>query len=141
MNIPLFSFLMATTYISFFEGVEVESWAKKLGERLSRFRATIFLPVGKRFNESAANAIAATDPLGLVTYEEGDATWRAVSGGKEVKPFRASLARSVGAWIIGTVPYLWKRLLTGALEDAPDEPQSTSEHLVSRKKKRVTGST
>ena len=120
MNIPLFSYLMVSLYISFYDGEEVEAWAKRLGMRLGRFRATVCLPQRMRFRPGPAAAIDAMDPLELVEYETGDSpAWSAVASGKPAKPFRASLSRSVGAWIIGVVPYLWKHLLTGALETAP----------------------
>jgi hypothetical protein len=122
MNIPLFSWLMVSLYISFYDGEEIEAWAKQLGQRISRYRATIRLPAGMRLKPAAAAALNSADPLDLVDYVPGDSpAWEAAAKGRAVKPFRASLARSVGAWPIGVVPYLWKRLLTSSLESAPAE--------------------
>ena len=130
MNIPLFGWLICSYYITFYEGEEVAAWAKTLGLRLRRFAALVRLPVGMRLKPGPAAALQAMDPLDLVQYEGGTApAWEAeVAPGRSVKPFRASLLRSVGAWPIGAVPYLWKRLLIGALETAPSgrklEPSS-----------------
>lgn len=122
MNIPLFSWLMVSLYISFYDGEEVEGWGKRLGMRLARYKAIIRYPEKMRLKPAAAAALEAADPLDLVTYEPGDApTWSAEAKGRPVKPFRASLGRSVGAWPIGAVPYLWKRLLNSSLESAPIE--------------------
>lgn len=122
MNIPLFSFLMVTLYLSFYEGVEIEEWARRLGQRFGRFKATVYLPQRMRFKPEAAFAIDSADPLGLVDFEPGTSpAWEATAKGKPVKPFRASLSRSVGAWPIGAVPYLWKRLLTNSLESSPEQ--------------------
>lgn len=121
MNIPLFSYLMVSLYISFYEGVEIEAWARRLGERLSRYKAIIRLPERMRLKPGAELALEAADPLGLVDYQPGTSpAWEAEAGGKPVKPFRASLSRSLGAWPLGAVPYLWKRLLTSSLESAGD---------------------
>lgn len=122
MNIPLFSFLMASTYLCFFDGEEIEAWAKKMGGRFLKLRADIFVPAGMRLKPAPAEALQAMDPMGLVSYSTGNRSeWSAESNGKAVKPFRASLLRSLGAWPIGVVPYLWKRLLSGAIEPKPEE--------------------
>jgi hypothetical protein len=123
MNIPLFSWLMVTLYISFYDGEEIEAWARQLGLRLARYKATIRLPERMRLKPAAAAALNSADPLQLVSYVPGESpSWEAEVKGRAVKPFRASLSRSVGAWPIGLVPYLWKRLLTSSLETAPAEP-------------------
>jgi hypothetical protein len=121
MNIPLFSWLMVSLYINFYDGVEVDEWAKTLGLRFNKLRAKIFTPVGMRLKPAPSAALDAMDPLDLVAYIPGTSpAWQAESRDKPVNPFRASLFRSVGAWPIGLVPYLWRRLLNGALETAPE---------------------
>lgn len=120
MNIPLFSYLMVSLYLSFYDGEEVEAWAQGLGLRFAKYKASVFLPQRMRFKPPAGAAIEAMDPLGLVSYEPGESpSWEAIAGRKHVRPFRASLSRSIGAWPLGAVPFLWKRLLTGALETSP----------------------
>ena len=120
MNIPLFSYVMVTMYIGFYDGVEVEAWARRLGQRLAKFRVIVSLPERMRFRLGPGAAINAMDPLDLVDYTDGSSpAWEAVSRAKPVNPFRASLFRSVGAWPIGAVPYLWRRLLNKAVETAP----------------------
>ncbi len=119
MNIPLFGFLMIATYLAFFEGDEITAWARRLGERLRRFHGTVRLPVGKRFNEGPGRAIEAMDALDLVAYEAGDAEdWAADdASGRPRPPFRLSWARSLGAWPLGLIPGLWRRLLRRAIGD------------------------
>lgn len=120
MNIPLFSYVMVTMYLVFYEGVEVEAWARRLGQRLARFKAIVYLPARMRFRLGPGAAIQSMDPIGLVEYQPGTSpSWEAVAKDKPANPFRASLARSVGAWPIAAVPYLWRRLLNRAIETAP----------------------
>jgi hypothetical protein len=136
MNIPLFSWLMVSLYINFYDGVEVEAWAKNLGLRFARFRAKVFTPVGMRLKPAPAAALDAMDPLDLVVYQSGPSpAWAGEARSKPVNPFRASLFRSIGAWPIGLVPYLWRRLLNGALETAP-EPVVHQHHRPRAKIKR-----
>lgn len=122
MNIPLFSYLMVTLYLTFYEGEEVEGWAKRLGGRLARWRARIFLPENMRFRPGPGMAIARFDPFSLVEYQPGTTpAWAGEARGRPVKPFRAALSRSVGAWPLGLIPYLWRWLLNRALETAPSQ--------------------
>lgn len=71
MNIPLFSFLMTSMYITFYSGEEISEWAKRFGARLARLKVLVLLPKGTRLRESAANASSAADCLGLVTVSAG----------------------------------------------------------------------
>jgi hypothetical protein len=127
MNIPLFSWLMVSLYISFYEGTEVEAWAKQWGTRLAKYKVLIRLPQRMALKPGAAAALEAVDPLGLVDYADGDSpAWEASANGRAVKPFRASLSRSVGAWPLAVVPYLWNRLLNSSLETASDSEARTT---------------
>lgn len=119
MNIPLFAFLMISTYLAFFEGEEISGWAERMGHRLKRFGAVIRLPNGKRFRPGAERAIKAFDALNLVTYETGsnDAWEGEDAAGRKRPPFRLSLSRSVGAWPLAIVPGLWRRILHRALSE------------------------
>ncbi len=120
MNIPLFSFLITSAYVCFYEGEDVSAWAKRLGERFRRFRIRIFHPRSERLRPGPALTLEALDPLGLVTYEPGEEeTWSA-EGGRSA--FRASWARSLGAWPLGLIPGAWARLLGKSLEPVPSQP-------------------
>lgn len=120
MNIPLFEWVMVATFIGFYEGDEVSSWAKRVGQRLKRFWLTVRLPHGKAFDPNRGAAIEAADAFGLVTYSQGDqADWSASDErGSSKSPVAASLARSPGAWPLALVPGLWRRMLNGALIDS-----------------------
>jgi hypothetical protein len=136
MNIPLFSYLMVAMYISFYDGEEVEEWARRFGTRFARRRATVFLPAKMRLAPAPAAAIESMDPLELVEYVPGTApAWEAKVGERRVDPFRASLARSIGAWPIALVPTLWKRLLMKGLESEPEpsvEPENSQRAKIKR---------
>jgi hypothetical protein len=120
MNIPVFSYLMISLYICFYDGVEVEAWAKRVGARLARLRAIVAMPERMRLKPAAEAALDAADPFDLVIYEPGTSpSWEATSKGKPVNAFLASAGRSLGAWPIAVVPGLWKRLLNNSLETAP----------------------
>ncbi len=120
MNIPLFSFLICSFYIAFYGGEEVEGWARRLGERLGRWKAFVRLPFGMTFRTGPGLAVVAMDPLGLVSYSPGDAPGLAAEArDKPVNPYRASLSRSLGAWPLGGLPYLWRRLLNKSLQAVP----------------------
>lgn len=138
MNIPLFAFLMISTYIAFYEGDEVTAWAKRVGERLSRFRATIRLPKGRTFREGPGRAIRATDAFGWLAYEPGEAdVWEAMdAAGRPRAPFRLSLSRSVGAWPAALIPGLWRRLLDKASIPAAKSDQSPEAQVAHNTKAR-----
>jgi hypothetical protein len=117
MNIPLFAFLMITTYLSFFEGEEISTWAKRVGSRLKRLALTVLVPRGTVLRPGPGLALGAVDSFGLVTYSQGDDEgWTAVGANGESKPpFHASGLRSPGAWPILWIPGVWKGLLNRAL--------------------------
>ena len=107
MNIPLFSYLMISGYITFYEGDEVSAWAKQWAQRLTNWRVTVRIPRG--FAPGPANALAALDPFELVQYE--------VQSGAEVTKAegRKSVLRSLGAWPIAWMPGVWRGMLRRAM--------------------------
>ena len=113
MNIPMFSFSICALYITFYEGDEVSAWCKRLGKRLHGFALTVYLPQGASFQPGPGAAIAAADPLALVTYESGDTDgWKSVDAkGKTHDAASASRKRSLGGWVIAVVPGLWRHML------------------------------
>ncbi len=126
MNIPLFSYLMVCLYISFYDGTEIEAWSKRFGSRwFGRSRATVHVPQRMALTTASAATLDAVDPLGLVDYVVGKTpTWEASVGRKPANPFRASWVRSIGAWPIGLIPALWKRMLMRSLESTPESQPS-----------------
>jgi hypothetical protein len=115
-NIPLFASIIVATYIAFFDGEEITEWAKRVGERLKKFRVRVFLPAGTQLRPGPASALSAMDAFDLVEYQAGQVPkWHAMDAKRrERSPFRASALRTIGAWPIQLVPGLWKRLLTGS---------------------------
>ena len=124
MNIPLFSYLMVSCYISHYEGEEVTTFFRKLGNLLGRlFSLKVFLPPGHRLTANGERFLHAVDPFGFMSYvpnehprdvEEG---WDAKKpNGKRSNPFRGVAYRAPGAWIFLAVPGLWKRMMLGSTE-------------------------
>jgi hypothetical protein len=120
MNIPLFSFLMCSAYVCFYDGEEIEEWARRVGRRLHRWAVTILLPAGKTLDPQPAALLNAVDPFGLVEYRAGpDPAWTARrTDGSAVPAVRASWSRSVGAWIFAWLPGVWARLLDQSVRAA-----------------------
>jgi hypothetical protein len=114
MNVPLFAFMICSGYICFYSGEEITDWFRRLGERFQKFRTTVLTPEGKSLAPGPATALEALDPLDLVTYEDGTgADW-------EGRPtVSASWKRSLGAWPIGWIPGVWRKVLDRALQTAP----------------------
>lgn len=117
-NIPFFAITIIATYICFYEGDEVVAWTKRLGERLRRWRLLVEVPAGKKLRPDPELALHAMDPLDLVSYDTGaEPMWKAMTiTGKLRSPFFGSCIRSIGAWPIGLVPGLWRKVLNRALE-------------------------
>ncbi len=126
MNIPLFSFLMISAYVCFFEGEEVADYCRRLGERLWPLMGLeVYLPPGVRLKPTGERFLKAVDPFGLVRYlpnahpRERDLGWDAKKdNGKRSNPFRGVAYRAPGAWIFLVVPTLWKRIQLGCVEAA-----------------------
>ena len=117
MNIPLFSFLMITTYLAFFEGEEISAWARRVGARFRRFALKVWMPAGTKWETGPELMIKATDPFVLVNYQPGNReVWSAEDEkGNAKNPFRASSFRSIGSWGFAWIPGVWKKLLNSAL--------------------------
>jgi hypothetical protein len=127
MNIPLFSYLMICTYVSYYQGEEFSRWAKRMGERLRRFAVVVYYPLGTRLAAGPAAFLQAVDPFGLVRYEHGtETTWQARSERGTLSPVLATWTRSIGAWVFAWIPRLWKRLLEDATEPVPEEAAPTA---------------
>ena len=99
MNIPLFSWLMIIQYICFYDGEEVTGWAKRMGERLRRFKVG-FSVANKSPGQVAA--IEATDPFNLVDIESPTGSTASVT---------AAIIRSPGSWWICWIPGVARRIL------------------------------
>ncbi|HSI73653.1 MAG TPA: HTTM domain-containing protein [Fimbriimonas sp.] len=115
MNIPLFSYLMVSMYVTFYEGEEVSAWFQRVGHRLGKFKAIVHLPKGTHLSPSGAAFFDAADPLKVVTY--------VASEDEELRPVevRKSWTHSLGAWLYGWIPGLWRKLLQSAVEPALEE--------------------
>ncbi len=129
MNIPLFSFLMVSMYVTFYDGEEVSAWFQRLGQRVGKLRASVHLPLGKRFDPRGAAFFDAVDPLKVVNYFPGEEERLA---GSEV---RKSWTHSMGGWLFGWIPGVWRNLLQRALEPIPDAPEA---EITGKKGKRPT---
>lgn len=118
MNIPLFSFLMISTYICFYDGDEISAWAKRMGTRLARFHVDVQPPCGMKLRPTAARFFGAIDPFHLIRFSPGkSADWVARRlNGSSVSVLSALRFRCVGAWIFGWYPGIWNRILLSGIE-------------------------
>jgi uncharacterized membrane protein YphA (DoxX/SURF4 family) len=95
-NIPLFSFVMCSTYLAFYDGEEFSSFAKRLGRKLSRFHRQVALPEGSQLSVRGTALLSAVDPLGLVEVTPGtNSDWVGSDGKHGVST------------LIGACPPLW----------------------------------
>jgi hypothetical protein len=118
MNVPLFAFMICSMYVVFYEGEEIQAWARRWGGRMRRFQVVVRTPAATHLRTGPAAALDAMDPLGLVRYDAGTGSgWEAEDpAGKPLDPVRASRSRSLGAWIVAPLPPLWRRMLRHAVE-------------------------
>ncbi len=116
-NIPLFGFMMTSTYIAFYDGEEITDWFKRLGARFKKKAIVVQTPKGTRLAPGPANALEAADPLDLVTYatKPGESEGWTVEGGTVGGIAR----RSMGVWLFAWIPGLWSGLMRKSLEPAP----------------------
>lgn len=138
MNIPLFAFIICSCYVAFYSGEEVTEWANRLGQRFKKFQVRVWTPAGKSLSPGPAATLQAMDPLGLVSYTDGAAeTWEAKSlDDKPISPAKASWTRTLGAWPIGWIPGVWKRILDSSLSTA-QVPVAHSNGVSSKKQKKA----
>jgi len=129
MNIPLFSYLIVSTYICFYEGEEIAAWAGRIGERKRKWHINIRLPADMRLKPRAVGFLDSIDPFKIVHYLPGESEgWSASKhDGSSLPIGRAIWTRSVGSWIFGWYPGIWDRILQNAIEpcaeDAKPEPE------------------
>jgi hypothetical protein len=126
MNIPLFSFLMISAYVCYYDGEEVTAWARRVGQRFRGLAATVRYPLGTQLRPSAAAFFDAVDPLDLVSYEHGTETkWTAErADGKPTSPVFTAWTRSIGSWAFAWIPGVWKQLMEAATEPVDaNEPE------------------
>lgn len=120
MNIPLFSYLMVSMYITFYDGEEVAAWAKRLGARLKGFQTTVWLPKNARLVPEKAVFFDVVDPLKVVTYQAGE------SAELENHEVKKSWRHSLGAWPWGWWPGVWRKMMTQSLETVAEVPVKKS---------------
>jgi hypothetical protein len=109
MNIPLFGWLMVSMYICFYDGDEVEAWAKRMGQRLKGWASRVYLPLDRQLDTRGQVFFDAVDPFGLVSYVPGE-----MPALDPVEVRKAGI-RSIGAWVFAWIPGLWRRLLAASL--------------------------
>jgi hypothetical protein len=121
MNVPLFGYLMVSWYICFYDGEEVSNWFARLGQRFQRFHITVHLPLGKQLRPNALAVLNAIDPLGLVSYVEGDRDGLYVTraDGTTSAGVWSVMTHSLGAWPFFCMPWIWGSFLTRSLEVSP----------------------
>jgi len=120
MNIPLFSYLVTSLYISFYDGEEVAAWAERRGLKLRKLHVYVRLPKGTRLTPKAVAFLDSIDPFKLVHYLPGDeVTWIASRhDGTSIPVWSAVAKRSPGSWILGWYPGFWKKFQANAVEPA-----------------------
>jgi hypothetical protein len=118
MNVPLFAFAICSMYVCFFDGDEIGAWAVRMGQRLGKYRAKIRLPSG--LTPEGAAFLGTVDPFKLVEYipDSGEKMRAEDIRSRSLDPYRATWVRSVGAWVFGWIPGLWRRLLNAAQQRA-----------------------
>jgi hypothetical protein len=121
MNIPLFSFMMISSYITFFQGEEITAWALRVGSRLRRFHVEVRLPLGQKLSPRGVAFFSALDPFGFVSFLPGDgAETTAMRFDKtEANLNRILCARLMGGWGFLWIPGLPAKLLAKNLEQSP----------------------
>lgn len=117
-NIPLFSFIMCSTYLAFYDGEEFSAFARRIGERFKALKVRVFVPKGRVLQPHREAALESMDCFSLVEFEQGhDETWAATGAdGKTREPYSALVNRAPVAWFFKLVPRLWKRTVDSALE-------------------------
>ena len=118
MNVPLFGYLIVSCYITFFDGEEVSAWFARIGQRFQGYHVTVHLPVGHTLKPNAQAVLSAIDPLSLVSYTTGeeDGVYVTKADGTRAKGLWAIVTHSMGAWPVVAMPWIWKPLITRALE-------------------------
>jgi len=120
-NIPLFSFVMCSSYLAFYDGEEFSAWAKRIGMKLKFARITVEMPQGNSLSSKGAATLGALDFLGVVNFGQGDGDcWVATGTRGAIKnPYLAVLKRCPGVWVYFLAPGAWRRLMDRSLEPGP----------------------
>lgn len=124
MNIPFFSYLMVTCYVCHYEGEEIGTYFRRLGDRLrSLMGLEVYLPPNRRLTDTGERFLHAVDPFGFIRYlpnahpRDRDLGWDAKKdNGKRSNPFRGVAYRSPGAWLFLLIPGLWRRMMLRSTE-------------------------
>ena len=103
MNIPLFSFLMISTYICFYDGEEISAFAHRLALLLKRFRVTIILPTDYELRPEISRILPSLNPLQLLEVASSPVSdrWTATENGRAVPPRASILWRSPLLFLLG----------------------------------------
>lgn len=114
MNIPLFSQIMVSMYLCFFDGEELTTWAKKVGRRFPQFRVEVVVPEGASLR--LPSLIHAADPFGWIHLEQSEVDqWSATDATGKVIPWWTAVAtRAAGLWVFMPVFPLLRRWLQRA---------------------------
>ncbi|MCW5936941.1 MAG: HTTM domain-containing protein [Fimbriimonadaceae bacterium] len=117
-NIPLFSFIMTSTYVAFYRGEEVSAWWNRLTERFQGRRLRLLAPHGADWSPNPLRALKALDAFRQIEFETGQepALEARTAAGRPVSPVLASLARCPGAWALWLWVPAWRRVLNAALQ-------------------------
>ncbi|MDR3691383.1 MAG: HTTM domain-containing protein [Fimbriimonas sp.] len=120
MNIPLFSYLVTSLYITFYDGEEVAEWARRLGSKWTRWHVTIRMPNGMRLTDHSGAFLDAVDPFKLIHYVTGNEDrWSAIrQDGSAIPVSKAVKSRCPGIWLLALSPKFWPRFEANALQPA-----------------------
>ncbi len=132
MNIPLFSYLMSSMYISFYDGEEILDWADRLGRKRKKWHLNVYMPSGFQLSKQAVAFLESVDVLKLIHFLPGDREeWAAEGHDGTSYPLRSAIwRRCPGCWLLAWSPGFWTWFETRTLE--PLE----SEGIPTRKNKR-----
>ncbi len=118
MNIPLFSYIVTSLYISYYDGDEVMAWAQRRGSKLKILHIKVFIPINRQLKPRASAFLNVIDPFKLIRYEAGtQESWTAETmSGKQLQTWKAIAKRSPGCWLFGWYPGFWTKFESSALE-------------------------
>ncbi len=119
MNIPLFAFVICSTYIVYYDGDEIAGWFKRLAKRFSERAINVSVPGAS--SKGKLEVLESLSPLGLVKYTpvNGEPWVANRADGRAQSWVTASLARSMGAWLLWIAPPLWASIVrSSAVEDS-----------------------
>ncbi len=123
-NIPLFGWIMVSTYVAFYSGEEVAAWWRRLAARAPGRKVVALSSKGLAWQPGPLRALQALDAFDKVEYRRGETPGMSAQteDGAPADLARATLARSPGAWALWLVPPLWARLLRDACGQPNEKP-------------------